>query len=135
MSASRMPTFKPLACRPSARLAATVDLPTPPFPDATAISDLTPGTGATVRAVPSAAAPPLAAPGPPLAAARAWRTRELSGRVLADAAPETGLETGLAPEPAAGAALAATVPRAASAVSTTVTPPTPGTLATTLSAA
>src|SRR5215213_9629059 len=44
MSASRMPTLRPSACRPSARLQAVVDLPTPPLPDATAITCLTPGT-------------------------------------------------------------------------------------------
>src|SRR5690606_22977470 len=37
MSASIKPVFAPLACNASARLAATVDLPTPPLPDATRI--------------------------------------------------------------------------------------------------
>ena len=44
MSASSTPTRSPLACNPSARLAATVDLPTPPLPDATATIAPTPGT-------------------------------------------------------------------------------------------
>src|SRR3954467_7894015 len=43
MSASRMPALKPMAAKPSARLHAVVDLPTPPLPDATAITCLTPG--------------------------------------------------------------------------------------------
>ena len=37
MSASRMPTRKPFCWKPSARLTAVVDLPTPPLPEATAI--------------------------------------------------------------------------------------------------
>ena len=43
MSASSTPTRSPLAFIPSARLAATVDLPTPPFPEATATMARTPG--------------------------------------------------------------------------------------------
>src|SRR3974390_438457 len=43
MSASSMPTFRPRSRRPSARLTAVVDLPTPPLPEATAITALTPG--------------------------------------------------------------------------------------------
>src|SRR3954453_20414277 len=43
MSASRMPMLSPSAFRPSARLQAVVDLPTPPLPDATAITCFTPG--------------------------------------------------------------------------------------------
>src|SRR4051812_25071501 len=43
MSASRMPVLSPFAAKPSARLHAVVDLPTPPFPDPTAITCLTPG--------------------------------------------------------------------------------------------
>src|SRR4051794_6043116 len=43
MSASMRPTRPPCFCRASARLAATVDLPTPPLPLATAIRCLTPG--------------------------------------------------------------------------------------------
>src|SRR5712691_13274638 len=43
MSASSSPTFAPLMPSAHARLIATVDLPTPPFPDATAIACLTPG--------------------------------------------------------------------------------------------
>src|ERR1700730_4009799 len=44
MSASRSPTRSPMAARPSARLTATVDLPTPPLPEATAMIERTPGT-------------------------------------------------------------------------------------------
>src|SRR6267378_2002265 len=43
MSASSRPTLAPLSPSAQARLIATVDLPTPPFPDATAIACLTPG--------------------------------------------------------------------------------------------
>ena len=43
MSASSTPTASPLAFSPSARLAATVDLPTPPLPEATAMMAPTPG--------------------------------------------------------------------------------------------
>src|SRR5579863_635168 len=38
-----MPTFRPRSRRPSARLTAVVDLPTPPFPEATAMIAVTPG--------------------------------------------------------------------------------------------
>src|SRR5205085_7540686 len=60
MSASSTPTRSPLARNPSARLAATVDLPTPPLPDATATIAPTPGTAP--RAVRTPAGLP-AAPG------------------------------------------------------------------------
>ena len=43
MSASRMPVFSPIAAKPSARLQEVVDLPTPPLPEATAMTCLTPG--------------------------------------------------------------------------------------------
>src|SRR5207247_8806393 len=43
MSASSKPTEAPLLRRAAARFTATVDLPTPPLPDATAIVCLTPG--------------------------------------------------------------------------------------------
>src|SRR5438046_2453089 len=43
MSASSNPTEAPLLRRAAARFTATVDLPTPPLPDATAIVCLTPG--------------------------------------------------------------------------------------------
>src|SRR5882672_3560417 len=43
MSASSRPTLAPLRPRAQARLIATVDLPTPPLPDAMAIACLTPG--------------------------------------------------------------------------------------------
>src|SRR4051812_20429108 len=44
MSASIRPTFAPVFARASARLAATVDLPTPPLPLATATTWRTPGS-------------------------------------------------------------------------------------------
>ena len=43
MSASTRPTFAPLAASATARLAATVLLPTPPLPEATAMIFFTPG--------------------------------------------------------------------------------------------
>lgn len=43
ISASSSPTFEPKCANPSAKLAATVDFPTPPFPEAMAIIFLTPG--------------------------------------------------------------------------------------------
>src|SRR4051812_1141607 len=43
MSASRMPAFSPMAAKPSARLHEVVDLPTPPLPEATAMTCSTPG--------------------------------------------------------------------------------------------
>src|ERR1700727_2962879 len=43
MSASRMPTLSPRSRKPSARLTAVVDLPTPPLPEATAMIAATPG--------------------------------------------------------------------------------------------
>src|SRR6266496_2134711 len=46
MSASSRPTRRPRSRKPSARLSAVVDLPTPPLPDATAITAATPGISA-----------------------------------------------------------------------------------------
>src|SRR4029079_1003165 len=46
MSASSSPTRRPRSRRPNARLSAVVDLPTPPLPDATAITAATPGISA-----------------------------------------------------------------------------------------
>src|SRR6266487_1091634 len=43
MSASRIPAFSPMAAKPSARLHEVVDLPTPPLPEAIAMTCLTPG--------------------------------------------------------------------------------------------
>src|SRR3954453_12333039 len=43
MSASRMPVFSPSAAKPSARLQEVVDLPTPPLPEAIAMTCLMPG--------------------------------------------------------------------------------------------
>src|SRR3954453_15253776 len=51
MSASRMPALSPIAAKPSARLHDVVDLPTPPLPEATAMTCLTPGMP-DARAVP-----------------------------------------------------------------------------------
>src|SRR2546427_11156868 len=44
MSASSSPTLAPVTRSAQARLTATVDLPTPPFPEATAVTCLTPGS-------------------------------------------------------------------------------------------
>src|SRR6266513_1541205 len=44
MSASRSPTLAPASWSEAARLTAMVDLPTPPFPEPTAITCFTPGT-------------------------------------------------------------------------------------------
>ncbi len=49
MSASSTPTRAPWAAQASARFAATVDLPTPPLPEATATIFLTPGNGFSGR--------------------------------------------------------------------------------------
>src|SRR6266404_2420982 len=46
MSASSRPTRRPRSRKPSARLSAVVDLPTPPLPEATAITAATPGISA-----------------------------------------------------------------------------------------
>src|SRR3954453_6316458 len=46
MSASSRPTRRPRSRRPSARLSAVVDLPTPPLPEATAMTAATPGISA-----------------------------------------------------------------------------------------
>src|SRR6266436_3903141 len=43
MSASSRPTRRPRSRKPSARLSAVVDLPTPPLPEATAMTAATPG--------------------------------------------------------------------------------------------
>src|ERR1700709_1555695 len=43
MSASRMPAFKPSAAKPNAGLEDVVDFPTPPLPEATAMTCLMPG--------------------------------------------------------------------------------------------
>src|SRR5664279_2603597 len=44
-----MPAFSPIAANPSARLHDVVDLPTPPLPEATAITCLTPGMPAALE--------------------------------------------------------------------------------------
>src|ERR1700692_3464896 len=62
MSASSTPTRWPMACRPSARLTAVVDLPTPPLPEATAIMCLMPATWITFRPAPGAGGGAAGAP-------------------------------------------------------------------------
>src|SRR3979490_3556201 len=49
MSASRMLVFSPIAAKPSARLHEVVDLPTPPLPEATAMTCCTPGIPAPLE--------------------------------------------------------------------------------------
>ncbi len=49
MSASSRPTRRPRSRRPSARLSAVVDLPTPPLPEATAMTAATPGISRLLR--------------------------------------------------------------------------------------
>src|SRR4030081_3274054 len=49
ISASRMPVFSPIAAKPSARLQEVVDLPTPPLPEATAMTCFTPGIPAALE--------------------------------------------------------------------------------------
>src|ERR1700694_5789896 len=44
-----MPVFRPIAAKPSARLHEVVDLPTPPLPEATAMTCLTPGMPAALE--------------------------------------------------------------------------------------
>src|SRR5881227_1809551 len=44
-----MPVFSPIAAKPSARLQEVVDLPTPPLPEATAMTCLTPGMPAALE--------------------------------------------------------------------------------------
>src|SRR6266849_5893675 len=44
-----MPVFSPIAAKPSARLHEVVDLPTPPLPEATAMTCLTPGMPAALE--------------------------------------------------------------------------------------
>src|SRR6185436_475894 len=56
MSASSRPTRRPRSRKPSARLSAVVDLPTPPLPDATAMTAATPGISACLD-IGEAAAP------------------------------------------------------------------------------
>src|SRR3989337_3040306 len=55
MSASRIPTLAPSADSASARFTATVDLPTPPLPEATAMMFFTPSMGFTPFCTPCAA--------------------------------------------------------------------------------
>src|SRR5215813_1873261 len=86
MSASRMPTLRPSAESPRARLTAVVDLPTPPLPEATAMIASTPGT-------PAASSPRArawgAAPAPPAAGAgrAAAGLRSAVSATMADATP------------------------------------------------
>src|SRR6267154_1353547 len=55
MSASRIPAFNPMAAKPSARLHEVVDLPTPPLPEATAMTCVTPGMPAAFEVARAAA--------------------------------------------------------------------------------
>ena len=57
-----MPTFRPRSRRPSARLTAVVDLPTPPLPEATAITASTPGMPGCTLSAGWACACPAGAP-------------------------------------------------------------------------
>ena len=45
MSASKTPTLHPILARVTAILAVTVDFPTPPFPEETAMTESIPGNG------------------------------------------------------------------------------------------
>src|SRR6266513_1401901 len=60
MSASSRPTRRPRSRRPSARLSAVVDLPTPPLPEATAITAAAPGLRSAVNAIMAAVTPGMA---------------------------------------------------------------------------
>src|SRR5436189_3448157 len=82
MSASSRPVATPLAARPSARLTAVVDLPTPPLPEATAMMCLTPGT--SIRA---AAAGPCPVRGGGAAAAGRWAGRSAVMTAEAESTP------------------------------------------------
>src|SRR5437867_10437737 len=68
MSASSTPTECPFALRARARLAATVDLPTPPLPEATATIARTPGASALLPAAAGCAPAAAAGGGAPLGA-------------------------------------------------------------------
>src|SRR5215211_5949770 len=107
MSASSTPTLSPRSRRPSARLTAVVDLPTPPLPDATAMIAFTPGTPAVAGCAPGrpAGAPLVAGRGcaaaapeaePPRSAVSATMTEVTPGnaRTAASAALRTGSQCG-----------------------------------------
>ena len=81
-----MPTFRPRSRRPSARLTAVVDLPTPPLPEATAITASTPGMPGCTLSAGWAWARAAGAAGAP--AARGWvaTCAGLGPRVAAPAA-------------------------------------------------
>src|SRR6476659_2506801 len=111
MSASSTPTLRPLAARPSARLTAVVDLPTPPLPEATAVIDSIPGT------------PRLAGWAP-----------DAGGRADAGRGACGGSDGRAAPGGAGRGGGAAAMPRPLrSAVSATTAPATPGMAVTTRS--
>src|SRR5438045_8911952 len=113
MSASSTPTRRPRSRRPSARLTAVVDLPTPPLPEATAITAATPGTpaidrdGAPVRGAaggaPFTGEPPAGEAPPERSAVSPIRTEATPGidRISFSACLRTASH--------AGAALASTV--------------------------
>ena len=119
MSASRMPALSPIACNPSARLTAVVDLPTPPLPEATAIMCLMPGTWMVCRA-------------PAGGRHRRRRRRSRRGAALRARACCT---LALSGRPPLRQPRPLPPPRDASAVSTATTPVTPGMSRTTFSAA
>ena len=94
MSASSTPTLSPRSRRPSARLTAVVDLPTPPLPDATAMMAPTPGT----PMVPWARCAAAAAAGevaprlrPRRRGAAARRTRSAVSATMTEATPGSAL--------------------------------------------
>ena len=122
MSASRMPALSPIDCNPSARLTAVVDLPTPPLPEATAIMCLMPGTSMVCRA----------------RRGRPWRRRRVSRRgaaAPARACCTLALSAARPPADLRSPIAAALGPPGFSAVSTAMTPVTPGMSRTTFSAA
>ena len=105
MSASRMPALSPMACRPSARLTAVVDLPTPPLPEATAIMCLMPATWhlpTAARLQAGGAQEPAPVARLPLRSARLLDALALSGSLC----------TATAPPPAAAGPTAASRPSA-----------------------
>src|ERR1700676_4143862 len=80
-----MPTLRPRSRRPSARLTAVVDLPTPPLPDATAMMASTPGTPIGDGAPRGAGLPGAAA----RSGGRAVACGSAVGATIADSPPGT----------------------------------------------
>ncbi len=119
MSASSTPTESPFAFSASARLAATVDLPTPPLPEATATIARTPGRQ---RAF-AAAACRRAGAGPCPGAPRAGRGSPPGGRASAVSTAVTDSTPGSA-STAASAALRSGSRRGPRSGSTSIAKPT-----------